>query len=119
MRTLNRNKREIYYALYLDEQPILDGDGFETGESEATYGAVTELKLNVSAAGGEEAANVFGGFTNYSRTITVAGQCEMDENSIVWFNADPETEPYNYIVVLKADSKNGVMYALREVKVKQ
>ena len=40
----------------------------------------------------------------------------IDENTIVWFGAAPP-DPHNYIVVRKADSKNGILYALLEVTV--
>jgi hypothetical protein len=35
----------------------------------------------------------------------------------VWFGV-PTTGPHNYIVKRKADSKNGILYALQEVKVR-
>jgi hypothetical protein len=118
MRTLNRNKRSIYYALLTGEvDESTDEYGNETGEPVPVYGAAVELKCNVSAATGADAVQAFGNFTNYNRTMCVADpNCPIDENAIVWFGIAP-TEPYNYIVTRKADSKNGIMYALREVTV--
>ena len=118
MRTLELNKRKIYYALFVEETADVDEWGNETGETTPVYSSPIELKANVSAAGGSDEVNVFGSFADYSRTLTVAGQCEMDENSIVWFGADPATEPHNYIVVAKADSKNNIVYALKQVYVR-
>jgi hypothetical protein len=34
----------------------------------------------------------------------------------VWFGVSP-TEPHKYVVIRKADSKNGILYALQEVTV--
>lgn len=117
MRTLNRNKRLIYYALLTDEVEGLDEYGNETGEPVPVYDIAVELKCNVSAATGADAVQAFGNFTNYSRTLCVADpNCPIDENTIVWFGREP-SEPHNYIVVRKADSKNGILYALREVTV--
>ena len=117
MRNLNRNKREIYYALRTGETVNLDEYGNETGESTPTYGEKTALRVNVSAATGEEAVQAFGSFTGYTRTMCVAdNDCPIDEESIVWFGI-PVTEAHNYIVVRKADSKNGILYALQEVTV--
>jgi hypothetical protein len=117
MRSLNKNKRGIYYALYIGETPILDEYGNETGESDPTYGDMIELRCNVSGASGEEAVQAFGSFPNYSRVICVAdNNCPIEEQTVVWFGVAP-TEPYNYIVTRKADSKNGILYALQEVKV--
>lgn len=118
MRCLNRNKRTIYYALQIGESPNLDEYGNETGESSPTYGETTELRCNVSSASGEEAVQAFGSFTNYTRIICVAdNNCPISEQTIVWFGVEA-VEPHNYIVVRKADSKNGILYALQEVKVR-
>lgn len=117
MRNLNRNRRRIYYALRIGETPNVDEYGNETSESTPVYGGATQMYCNVSAAVGEDAVRAFGSFTAYSRSICVADtNCPMDVDSIVWFNTVP-TEPHNYIVVQKADSKNGILYALREVTV--
>jgi hypothetical protein len=117
MRSLNRNKRKLYYALYAGDESVYDEYGNETGEIRQSYGEATEYYGNVSAATGEEAVQAFGSFTNYSRTLSVAdNNCPIAENSVIWFGVNP-TEPYNYIVVRKADSKNGILYALQEVTV--
>jgi hypothetical protein len=42
--------------------------------------------------------------------------CPIEEDSIIWFGIEP-TKPHNYIVVRKADSKNGILYALQEVTI--
>ena len=117
MRSLNKNKRGIYYALYTGEDKILDEYGNETGESNPTYGEITELRCNISGASGDEVVQAFGSFTNYTRVVCVAdNNCPIAEQTVVWFGVPP-TEPYNYIVTRKADSKNGILYALQEVKV--
>jgi hypothetical protein len=117
MRNLNRNKRKIYYANRITERPIHDEYGNETGETELIYGFPVEFWCNVSAASGSEAVQAFGNFTDYSRTICVSDPtCPIDENTIVWFGISTN-QPHNYIVVRKADTKNGLMYALQEVSV--
>ncbi len=118
MRNLNRNKRPLYYALRTGEAPNVDEYGNETGESTPIYGKAIALRASISAATGEDAVQAFGSFTGYSRTMSVADNgCPIEEDSIVWFGVEP-SEPHNYIVVKKADSKNGILYALREVKVR-
>ena len=115
MRDLNRNKRLIYYALRTGSHSDVDEYGNETGESTPTYGERKALMCNISASTGAEAVQAFGSFTGYSRTMVVADpNCPIEEDSIVWFG---NTERYNYIVVRKADSKNGILYALQEVTV--
>lgn len=118
MRCLNRNKRQIYYALRTGEVANLDEYDNETGELTPVYDAATPLSCNVSAASGQDAVEAFGNFTSYSRTMFVSDvDCPIDENTIIWFGVDPLIDPHNYIVTKKADSKNGILYALQEVTV--
>ena len=117
MRNLNRNRRWIYYANRTGETADIDEYGNETGESTPTYSEAVGFWCNISATRGEEAVEAFGSFTDYVRTISVAdNDCPIDEDTIIWFGTQPP-EPHNYIVVRKADSKNGILYALREVTV--
>lgn len=117
MRSLNRNKRQIYYALRTGESLNVDEYGNETGESTPAYSEAAALRANVSAASGQEAVQAFGSFTGYSRTMFVADNaCPIDEESVIWFGVEP-SEPHNYIVVRKADGVNGILYALQEVTV--
>ena len=118
MRSLNKNKRQLYFALHEGDNKSLDEYGNETGESTPVYGEIKALNGNVSASSGEEVVQAFGSFTNYTRVLCVAdNHCPIDENSIIWFGVAP-TEPHNYIVTRKADSKNGILYAVKEVKVR-
>lgn len=117
MRTLNKNKRLIHYALRTGEVENIDEYGNETGETTPVFDEPVELRCNVSAAVGADAVEAFGNLTSYSRTICVSDpNCPINEDTIVWFGVEPP-EPHNYIVVRKADSKNGIMYALLEVTV--
>ena len=117
MRSLNRNKRLIHYALRTGDTTNVDDYGNETGERTPTYGEITALRCQISAATGQEAVQAFGSFTGYSRTMSVADNlCPIEEDSIIWFGIEP-TQPHNYIVVRKADSKNGILYALQEVTI--
>lgn len=118
MRGLNKNKRLIHYALYLGDNAIRDEFGNETGEYLPVYGDVTPLWCNVSSASGEDAVQAFGSFTNYTRVLCVVDiDCPLSERSIVWFGVSPDKQ-YNYVVTRKADSKNGLLYAVQEVKVR-
>jgi hypothetical protein len=117
MRALNKNKRQLFYALYIGDEPIMDEYGNETGERNPLFGEITELRCNVSAASGNEAVQAFGSMTNYTRAICVAdNHCPLAENALVWFGVET-SHPHNYIVLRRADSKNGILYALQEVLV--
>ena len=115
MRSMQRSWRDLHYAVLLSTEPIKDEYGNDTLEVKNTYGSPTLLRAIVSANAGQEAVNVFGAQTGYSRTISYSGEsCPLDEGSLVWFGADVNG-PHNYVVVKVADSKNGYLIALREV----
>lgn len=115
MRSLQRSWRDLYYAVPQGTEPILDDYGNETLEVKQIYSSPTLLHANVSANVGQEAVNIFGALTGYSRTVSYFGEnCPLDEGSLVWFGVDVNG-PHNYIVIKVADSKNGYLVALREV----
>ena len=114
MRSINRDRRNIFYANPIGTEPILDEYGNDTLEVRTTYSRELSLAVSVSANVGQEAMNVFGTQTEYSRTVSMTGSCPLVEGSKVWFGV-PVTEPNNYTVAKVADSKNGFLVALREV----
>lgn len=116
MRSLQRNWRDIYYAVPQGSEPIKDEYGNDTLEVRRIYSDPKLLSVNVSANVGQEAANTFGMLSGYNRTITYGGSetCPLVEGSRVWFGVD-YSGPHNYLVIKVADSKNGFLIALREV----
>ena len=113
MRDLKRNHRTFYYATVTGTEPIVDEYGNDTLETRTTYSAPLVLKANVSANIGEDAVEIFGTQTEYSRTVSMVN-CPLKEGDKVWFDVDPMNE-HNYVVAKVADSKNGYLVALREV----
>mgnify|MGYP000877801248 CR=1 FL=1 len=119
MRTLERNKQRLKYALYEGREEIKDEYGNRTGEYAITYGDPVEMKANVSAARGESSTRQFGDTENYDKVIvTDALDCPVDENSILWID-DLEAESYDYIVKKVARSLNSVSYAVSKVSVSE
>ena len=115
MRSLFRNQRPIYYAVPLGTEPILDEYGNDSLEVRTVYSSPALLKLNISANVGEDAVQIFGRQTEYSRTARFTGaHCPLVVGAKVWFGVDA-SEPHNYTVVKVADSKNIHLIALREV----
>lgn len=118
MRDLKRNQRAVWYAVPTATVPILDEYGNDTLEVEAVFSSPLYLRANVSSNIGQEAIEVFGSQTEYSRTISMSGyECPMLEGSRVWFGIEPNeaADNNNYTVTRVADSKNGFLVALREV----
>jgi hypothetical protein len=96
----------------------LDEYGNDTLEVEAVFSSPLPFQANVSANVGQEAIEVFGSQTEYSRTVSISGRvCPLVEGCRVWFGIEPDAQSanYNYTVARVADSKNGYLVALREV----
>lgn len=109
MRTLNRNARPLTYERVLRTVPILDEYGNDTLEVRTEYAPPVTTSWNVSAAVGEAATEIFGDLTDYSRTISLCGECPISEGDRVTFDGK------KYKIVKIADSKNAYLLALREV----
>lgn len=117
MKTLNRNKQIVYYALYKGKEDIIDEYGNRTGEHSILYSPPIKAKMNVSAARGTAESNVFGISTNYTKIlVTDDMKCAISEDSILWIDATPD-EPYNYVVVQVAKSLNSISYAVKKVDI--
>ena len=118
MRSLERNKRGLWYAAVVGTEPIFDEYGNDTLEVRTVYGSPTLLRANVSANIGQDAVDTFGSQTEYSRTVSLTGAtCPLSEGDKVWFGVEPNVDGdnNNYTVARVADSKNGFLVALREV----
>lgn len=114
MRTLYKNKRRCCYANPIGEKRITDEWGNETLEISVEYTEPMELGVNYSASAGEEAVEIFGASTDYSRTMVFTGSCPLVEGAKLWIGINP-TESANYRVVKVADSLNGYMVAVQEI----
>lgn len=118
MRTLNRNKQKIWYALLEGEEEI-KVDGEPTGESVPTYSKPKVLRCNVSASRGGADSELFGINLDYSRTLCIEGtDCPIDEESVLWIGRSPSKgDKHNYVVRAVATSLNSTLIAVKEVRV--
>ncbi len=120
MRTLKRNKRQIYYALFESKESIKDEYENETGEYEITYSDPVSLKVNISPARGESQINQFGSLSDYDRVIVHDNvNCPIDENSILWVDSLDTDTPHDYIVKRVAKGLNNISYAIKKVNVSE
>lgn len=115
MRMLKRNKRELWYSNPTGATaPIIDEWGNETGEETETFEEPVKVLLNISSAVGQEAVEVFGSSSNYTRVIAAPASCPIVERAHVWFGRNP-AQSHNYEVRRVADSLNFKLIALSEV----
>lgn len=120
MRTLERNKQTIYYALYEGKEPLTDEYGNPTGEYEVLYSEPVLLKINVSAARGEYETRLFGDMENYDKVLVTDDlSLPITEASILWIDSLDTTKPHDYIVKKVAKSLNTISYAVTKVKLSE
>lgn len=142
MRTLNKNKRTLYFSTYKGETAYLDENGDSTGEYIASYFPPEKVRMNIAAAKGDAERDPFGISEPYTNTLVTADMdCAMDESSVIWIGANPileeasfgqmidgkmhwfdsdsneigQTDAYSHVVVRKAESVNSITYAIRKV----
>jgi hypothetical protein len=117
VRTINRNKRPVAYASYLGVQELVDESGNFTGEYSVQYTDPVKTRMNVSGGRGQSNISLFGLTDNFARTV-VTDDLETDFNTemVFWIEKDPDTEPFDYRVVLVSRTINQVVIALAEVE---
>ena len=118
MRTLERNKVQIYYALFEKKEPITDEYGNPTGEYQISYGDPLPFRINVSAARGEYSTRQFGETENYDKVlVTDDTNIPITETSLLWIDNTDTSKPHDYIVKKVAKSLNSVAIAVSKVSV--
>lgn len=116
MRDMGCNQRKIWYSNKTGTTPAIDEYGNRYGDDVITWADPEILKISISGSVGALESEAFGGFTDYSRTAATANvNCPLKEGTRVWIGRTPPDETHNYVVTKKADSINGVLYALKEV----
>lgn len=118
MRSLDKNKRLIYYANPETPAEIIDDDGNYTGEKEYLYGAVTAIRLNVSASKGNIHSTPFGDIEDYDRVISITDEnITVQQGTLFWIDTLDASAMYDYEVKAIADSLNGTLVAVKKVNV--
>lgn len=124
MRCLRKNKRLLWYSLYMGNSETKDENGFYTGERKTEYSIPARMYANVSAAVSNADIQIFGTDIAYNRVMVVDNpDCIIDEHTVLCIDKPYTLDTdgnmiYDYIVVRAARSLNSVSYALRKVDVK-
>lgn len=102
MRTLNKNKQTIYYALNLgretvstEDKIIVDGEEvyIDEGDYTMTYSVPEAFSANISFSGGDSTDVEFGlDLSAYDAIIvTDLKAYPITETSLIWFETEPPT----------------------------
>lgn len=118
MRTVQRNKREISYALYSGVQDVVDSEGNYTGEQEVSYATPVTTRMNVSGGRGRAEIELFGVENPFTHTVVTDDlTTQFGTDTIWWFEANPATDPHNFRCTGVSRTPNQVVIALAEVEV--
>lgn len=122
MRSLERNKINLWYALYSDKIPVVDEYGNEVGQYTNGYLNPVKTRQRVSPNKGNSTEEAFGIMADYDRVIVTTDNLPLTEASILWINVVPEidedgstTTPHDFKVVKVAPDINVRQYAIKRV----
>lgn len=148
MRLLARNKQTLWFANPVSYTPHRDENGLRSGEKEPSYGTPQSAQMSIAISSGAnnlgsqgmaelERYGIETGYTH--RATTEDMNCELREDSIVWYGVPHEQnvqttqivngvettvettevlyDKFNFRVVRKATSLNHIIYYLKEVTV--
>lgn len=116
------NQRKLWYATYEGKRPILDDDGYETGDEDIFYSAPVAFMANISPSRGSAEADMFGVNLDYTKSISTCDlSLSISETSLVW-EAEPVVLPdgtadknsADYTVVQVARGMYSVVYAVKK-----
>lgn len=123
MRSLNKNQRRLWYALYQDKKPILDENNDETGDYIKGYSPPVLFYASLSAGKGNAQKDVFGTDVDFTRTISTTDlKLPITENSLIWYETEPvlladgspDSNSADYEVAARpADGLNVLVIALK------
>ena len=140
MRTLNKNKQKMYYAMFDKEVPIYETDEngeilcvevdgelipIETGDTRLGYSEPKKLLGNIAMSGGEMEAREFGLSTEDYNAIVICGINEypIKEGALIWHENEVsyedvdktmvDSDTADYIVIKAHKSLNMVKYILK------
>lgn len=118
MRSLERNKRPIYYASFVSETDNVDDNGNYDGTKTLNYSAPKRYCINYSEQSGETSLDNFGLNRNYDvRLVTNDMNCPLYEDTRLWIGKKPGANvPHNYVVTRRSESINGITITARRVE---
>lgn len=132
MRQLQRERRDVWFARYEGKEPIVDNDGFLTGEYRLSYGKPFKLRPTASPRRGNTWGDGFGIGVDCDRTIVLNEVgTGIDESCVCWVDKAPLLDedglievddtgdmavPNDYRVVMVAESYNFTSIAIKKVE---
>lgn len=109
MRTLQRNKQDLKYALYLGklQKQKIDKNGniVKVGDKKDTYSEPRPFKGNIALSGGDSEAAEFGlDLSDYDAKIILEKNLyPIKEGSLIWMDSEPVVDEDGHSLLTSAD----------------
>jgi hypothetical protein len=118
MRGLERNMMNFWYANVEGESPVVDENGYETGEYELKYTPPKRVRGNISPPYGSASHEMFGIDVPYEMVITMFLPApDFSEDSILWIGYSPKDRKHTHVIKSISKSLNIVQIAVARVDV--
>jgi hypothetical protein len=119
MRGLERNMRDFWYSNVIGSIPVVDEQGFETGETEIKYSDPIRVRGSISPPYGSASHEMFGIDVPYEMVITMfLPSPDFSEDSVLWIGYSPSERPkHTHIIKSISESLNIVQIAVARVDV--
>ena len=125
MRNLAINKRKFFVLNYKGKEPIVDRQGYETGEYRIVYKKQVPFQAHISGAMGSTFVDNNGVNIEYDKSLVLTlwefEQLKITENSVFFIDKKPEYDThqrplYDYKVERIRDTLNEVVILLKKVR---
>lgn len=118
MRCLARDKSAVWVSLYEESREVTDAEGRRTGEHVVVRSDPFEVDASVSAARGSVYEDGFGQSVDYDRAVLLDDvDVPVTEASVLWIDADPATDEWDYKVSAIARTPNLLKVAVKRREV--
>ena len=119
MRTSQRNKQTVWFALYQGISDVTDADGNLTGEHPAVYGEPTKARMKVSRKSGVSKPDAPGMTDPFTVSLITEDLTTPFDTSTIWWVGIPLqiATPHNFRCTGVATSINTRTIYLEEVNV--
>jgi hypothetical protein len=121
MECLDINKTHFWCFPYDRTDPIIDGNGMNTGAKRVVYHDGAELWGNISPASGSSYLELFGKAVQYDKSIILSGtDYPIDEHTVLCVDKQPEYDGngnllYDYVIRRVSKSLNTTAIAIAKV----
>lgn len=116
MRILARHERVIYHAPFEGYEPVLDNNGYETGEVTLKYGVAKLVRVGVSVATNRNVEYLFGSRVECDLILlTCDTSCPIAEKSALWIDNLDVYGKHDYEVKKIVKSFNTIAIAVSKV----